>query len=274
MTQQSKIARVNGRLLEFKELFNQGKFPHYMDLYKNLVGYDDSKAGDESSKTKHAVYWQELESLRKHIEELKESYPQPLRHDGHRFNTNNDYDWTYVEVTFGYQGSYLSLVKLYVPVAYSDLPRISKLVFDFLYERKKRFCYKVAHQHRKDNICIWIMREELENVITFLQSIKQDLLPAPTFCPEYADIGVTRELFSSFNEIIARTVYKFLPTIQVPTLETYIESIEKQWANEDKYSETFKFDKEVIRKSLGCILNGKCPVTSDLAITDFEVEEY
>lgn len=277
--QVSKLETVNTRLIELLELHKKGKFRSYIDLYKCLVGYQDQQNEDDTDESsahngkERQTYWIAIEALRSHFEETKKAISHTLDFDRHRFFINNDYDWTYVEVTFGYESRYRSLVKLYVPVSYSDLPEAARLVFDFLFSLKKKFCYKIAHRDRRDNICIWIMRDEFEKVIHFLQTLKPQLLPAPTFCPEYKNIGVTRELMSSFNEIISSTLHTYLVDVENPTLANYIEFLDNYWSSRKDRSYTAEFDKQIIKRSLNCILHGKCPVTSDSAITDFDIEK-
>jgi hypothetical protein len=112
---------------------------------------------------------------------------------------------------------------------------------------------------------LWILPSELEIVIDFCTSSINGLLDAPIFTPEYNKVGISRELISSFNAIIAATLYRYLYMDSSPNLNRYIYFLENEKHNtQEDSSENFfkyyKFDREVILYSLKCIQQAKCPV--------------
>lgn len=227
-----------------QSLLQTGRFPSYIDLYKHLVGF---QAPTEKPRARiFEADWAGLSTLR--------SVPYVTVRD--------DEDWAYVKMIYpDSDPNYDDYIKLYVPVQEEHISKIAHTLFKFLLSCKDRFDCKVARKYRYDNLCVWIKPKELEPVIEFLQPIQDKLYPAPLFCPEYKNVGISRELHSSFNEVIASTLYLYLAKAQDPHLASYIGFLEETWSCEKDYSYS-KFDKEVVLKSLKCILHNHCPVTS------------
>lgn len=284
MVKVTKLGIVQQTLLRIQSLQNDGWFPTYIELYKYLVGFPlpRFKPGrresydhptDEYSRNK--IYWQALNQLREYFNEIKNIMRESANKRNY-FYVNEDSHWTYIEARFTEERTELmTLIKVYIPVTYSELPHMARVIFDFLMNREKKFCYKIAHQDRQDNICVWICREELDEFIDFLQAFYDVLFRAPTFCPEYKHIGITRELHSSFNEIIAATLYRYLPKTLQPTLMEYVFYLENTWASQ-KFKDSYSaYDREIVLRSLKCILNNHCPVVpSEYNIVDVSQSDY
>ena len=283
MKKTNKITTAQEKLTEIKQLYDKGWFPDYYDLYRYLVGFPLPSKHPESPDKKYEPsspyetrYFKGVEELRSHIERTTKIKPwDPTTKQG--YVINNDSYWTYIEYRTDDTRSIFSLVKLYVPVKPAYVPHTARIVFDFLFERNRRFYFKVAHNERTDTICAWILREELNLVIEFLQTIVSVLEPAPFFCPEYKSIGITRELDSSFNEMIASTLFTYLPQVKQPTLAGYIAYLENCWfgVSEDYEADYDQHDRSIVLRSLKCIMFNECPVESTLyEIADFTCEKW
>ncbi len=222
---------AHNALCDMHTLLKDGCFRHYEDLYKYLVGFSLPQAKPERESfasleepSERKPYQLALRDLSTYFRALKKEMRE-IHGAGYPELRVNEYGhWTQVEFRPDDKDaqSYRELIKLYVPVEYDILPWVARQVFEFLFKRRAHFCYKFAHAIRKDNICIWVRRDEVDVVMDFLQSFEEELLPAPIFCPEYKHIGVTRELDSSFNEVIACTLFQYLSEVASPALADYI----------------------------------------------------
>lgn len=122
MTATSKIERANQALVLMHSMLAKEMFPTYVELYKFLVGYHEFEEGEGEEKGK--VSWDEIEKLRRHFETVKNEVRS--QDEKNYFFVNKDYYWTYVEARFGgRQRRLMSLVKLYAPVEYKNLPPVA-----------------------------------------------------------------------------------------------------------------------------------------------------
>jgi len=274
----AKIEAANQMLMDIQGLLNQGTFDCYTDLYKYLVGFEAKEKGatsvvaeDVEETPEEQEYWRKIYELTDYIKAKEAAFENNEQEYPH-LRTNIYDHWTQVELMVPERKLYRELVKLYIPVEYKDLPEIAREVFDFLLSEGHHFCYKFAHSERKDNICIWIRREQLERVVDFLETFKDKVLSAPFFCPEYRGFGVTRELGTSFNEMVASTLYRYLPEVPEPTVADYVSFLNNDAVWKERcYSE---FDTQVVLRSLKCIRDKKCPtVEGDHNVADFIDEE-
>jgi len=255
--QLTKIDRANQRLSKMHNSFKAGLFPHYEELYKNLVGFALPLYRSPRLRNDEPI-----DPTQKSLDELLDYFEGLKSKD---FFVNADTHWTYIEYKCNQnihkRPAYQSLIKLYAPVSNIDLPIIGRTIFDFLVQLDYQFFYKVAHKGRTDNICLWIQPIVFEAVITFLKGLQKHLLPAPTFCPEYHGIGITKELSSSFNEIIAYSLYKYFSYTNQPNVQEYFEFFDNEIARSKTRSYN-AFDVAVVSNSLQCIINNECPVNS------------
>jgi len=232
-------------------LFKQGRFRDEIDLYKYIVNLSPTTESVSEEEEK-------IREFQDYLAQLKDSFE-----DQEKFFIKRDAYWTYVEVEFkDALPEYRDLVKIYAPVEYSYLTSMARYLFDYLYEQQKPFCFKIAHSHRLDNLCVWVTKEQFEKVIIFLQSFIDELLPAPLFYPEHFGIGVSRELTSSLNYMIAITLYKYLSQTEQPSLSDYVESVHRQLQQPSE--EYDNFDREIVLRSLMCILSSQCPVEESI----------
>ena len=260
----SKITIIQQKLLTIQALQKEGWFPTYLDLYSYLIGFPLLNPCKH-----HSCDWPHQ---RIHTQKYRDAWQQFLVHINevtrhalldkrNHFFLHEDAHWTYIEVASDEQRiGLIELIKLYVPAAYADVPRLAHDIFDFLFKRQRQFSFKVAHQERYDTICLWILREELEEVVDFLCLLP--LLPAPVFCPEYKNIGISRELETNFYEALASTLFMYLPTTQQPSLVDYIAFLECTWASTNKNSKDWysDYDRMIILRSLKCMAYNTCPV--------------
>ena len=257
----SKINRLDQFIISAQQHMRENKFKNdYANLYKYLIGYSLQSLTTDNEDT----YWQGINALESYFKKIQNK-KEPCTF------VNQDCDWTQVGATFKKEWPFLrSLVKLYVPVKYTDLSRIARILFDYLLDNKKSFFFKISQRDRTDNICIWIMRSEFEATIEFLQNLNASILPAPLFCPEYKNIGVTRELSESYNQAIASTLFRYIQKTENPTFADYVIFLN----DGRRFKSEFKFDKAIVIRSLKCIAYNQCPAMSnEFNIVDFDCDD-
>lgn len=265
----TKLEYLDQTLHTLQSLLKKGHFRTEEDIYTYLVGCPLAESVTLTSKHKRSLF--ELRNYLLLIQEQQRKNQTESRY----FSAISGPHWIHAEARFEstYVG-YQDLVKLYIPLEYKDLHHKARAIFDYLFSLKNRFCYKVMYKDRLDTLCIWITRSALDEVIDYLQSFLEHLLPAPTFCPTYRNIGITRELTTSFNDIIASTLFEYLQIAGTPVLSDYIEYLEQRKFSKTRYFASKEFDTGVVVRSLKCILYNTCPVNSErYTITHFNIED-
>lgn len=260
----TRLEYLNHTLYTLQSLLKEGHFRTEEDIYTYLVGCPVTETAILTNKHKKSLF-----ELRTYFLLLQEQ--QRRQTQSSYFSAVSGPHWIHVEARF--ENAYIDyqdLIKLYIPLEYKELYHQARTIFDYLFSLKKRFCYKITYKNRQDTLCLWVTRSALEEVIEFLQSLTENLLPAPTFCPTYRSIGITRELTTSFNDIIASTLFEYLQIAHDPNLAGYIDYLEQRNFSKTSYFNSKEFDTGVVVRSLKCILYNNCPVTSQAyTITDF-----
>ena len=168
----SKINRLDQFIISAQQHMRENKFKNdYANLYKYWIGYSLQSLTTDNEDT----YWQginALESYFKKIQNKKEPWTF----------VNQDCDWTQVGATFKKEWPFLrSLVKLYVPVKYTDLSRRARILFDYLLDNKKSFFLKY---HREIGLIVFVFGSCDRN-LKRLSSFCEILMPLldRLFCP-------------------------------------------------------------------------------------------
>ena len=104
----------------------------------NIYPYDEKTEEEMSIFVEKHKKIRTLQDYYKSFSNREKQYPFVI--------VNDDYFWTYVEVTYGKKKSIFDFVKIYVPVKDSDVFMASEEIFKFLFfQRKNNFMLKNAH---------------------------------------------------------------------------------------------------------------------------------
>jgi hypothetical protein len=195
MNENTKIERINEHMHELYALFADKWFANYAHLYNNLVGFPlpKKRPGDvvnsgerresvSSEALENKINYKELGALREYWESFKKSRSTD---DGDYAWVNPDSYWTCLKAVFdGVDPSLMAdFIKIYAPVGTKDLLITARHLFDQLMARRRTFCMKIAHHHRKDNyskfdqeVLLRSLRCILHNEST-LTSVENSLVP-------------------------------------------------------------------------------------------------
>lgn len=133
---------------------------------------------------------------------------------------------------------------------------------------------RITHRRRVDNICFWIKREEVEPVVDFLQSLKSYIIDPYYFYPEYRGIAITRELHTSYSELLANALFPYLRWQDDYSLNSFADWLDRDDPHEP-LDKKVSFDFEILIRSLRCIQHNISPVAdSPYNIVDFQRKDF
>lgn len=112
----------------------------------------------------------------------------------------------------------MALVKVYLSLLdHGKIIRVFEETVVFLIEHcKHRFHAKVALDNRRDQICLWVSREDFFQLEGFLQKYNKDLYTALPFVAYRNNIGISREFWSwdSHNGVQAALITSYLKQVK------------------------------------------------------------
>ena len=116
------------------------------DIYTYLVGCPVTETAVLGNKHKKSLF-----ELRTYLLLIQEQ--QRRQTQSSYFSAVSGPHWIHVEARF--ENSYIDyqdLIKLYIPLEYSDLYHKARTIFDYLFSLKKRFCYKATYKKWQDTL--------------------------------------------------------------------------------------------------------------------------
>lgn len=270
----SKRDQFNKHLQDLYTAYHDNRFYHMDSYWKyHLVGSFRYRLSDEEEQ----LYTDRISGIKGYFNKLISNlfrgriYPKIFMIE-HK-------DWTYLEYKekSGESRRYRDLIKLCIPVAYEKLARVSIPIVEFLVWRGKRFSFRVAHYGRKDTMNLWIKREELDDVVEFLQVFIPEVEEPAFFYPEYRSIAITREVRkTTYHDILAHALEWYIRAKAQEddcSLRGLAEMV-SQWDPWDEFG-NIDFGHSIVLKSLRCIEYVMCPVeTSPYNIVDFLRKEF
>jgi len=253
-----KLAELNSFLVSLYDEFGENVTQE--EVYEAMQGLE--------KKEEHCPRTQ-LEGM---IEELREDPEWEL-------NLDVDTYWERFDCERGdqYRHNDMTLIKVYLTA--KDECQTGDLfcqVVRFLAQKgKERFHAKVARQRRKDQICLWVTREDFFLLEHDVKAMEDQFIPALMLIPYRGKMGISREFFTwnSHSGVQATMISAYLKSvgdrsrISLPDmLREYVRAWNGDLDEEHALSRAFKSSNAqeliVLLESIHCIL-GNAEITDD-----------